>query len=264
MKQFQTFFLIVFSICILISCTGNTTASAGKDSTTNPSSITSTSASPGSGDDMYYELTTASAGKKFTMNGVTKMFVSAKGDMRVEMNFTNSLSGKSSAPMVIIGHSNKPNESISIDGSAKTYSVNHIDPDDIKTGEKIQSNAEKIGEEKIMGFNCVHVKIVSTKTLGSFYSNTDTIDLWRSNEVPMQASVKDLMNKFQSRTGNFMYSPQTEDQLKQMRCEGFMVKMEMKSKDANMIMQLTKVNHTTFPENMFEIPAGYKEDKNGM
>ena len=108
------------------------------------------------------------------------------------------------------------------------------------------------------------VKIVSTKTLGSFYSNTDTIDLWRSNEVPMQASVKDLMNKFQSRTGNFMYSPQTEDQLKQMRCEGFMVKMEKKSKDANMIMQLTKVNHTTFPENMFEIPAGYTEDKNGM
>ena len=257
MKQLNLFLSIILSVSLLFACSGNTTANANTDSTSQ------TSPSSGSGNDMYYELTTISTGKDLSMNGVTKMYVSSKGDMRVEMNFTNSMSpNKNAAPIIIIGHSDKPDESISVDDSAKTYTVNHIDRNDLNTGEKIQSSVTKVGEEKMLGFSCVHAKIVSTKKIGSFYSQTDTIDLWRSNDVPMQADVKELFDKFQSRTGNFMYTPETEAQLKQMGCEGFMVKMEMKSKNINMIMQLTKVEHRNLPADIFQIPAGYTENKN--
>jgi hypothetical protein len=260
MQHVKLFSAIIFSAFLLSACSGNTTANTNKDSV----SQTSSSSSSGSGDDMYYELTTTSTAKNLRMNGITKMYVSSKGDMRVEMNFINSMSpGKNADPIVIIGHSDRPDESILVDDSAKTYSINHINPDELNSGEKTQSTAKKISEEKILGFNCVHAQIISTKKIGNFFSETDTIDLWRSNDVPMQANVKDLFDKFQSRTGNFMYTPETEAQLKAMGCEGFMTKMEMRNKNVSMTMQLTKAEHRSLSADMFQVPAGYTEDKNG-
>ncbi|HEV8082318.1 MAG TPA: DUF4412 domain-containing protein [Chitinophagaceae bacterium] len=257
MKQLKLFILFILPSIFLFSCSGNTTKNESKDS---PALSAPTTA--GSGDDTYYELTTTSSGKNVAINGTTKMYVSSKGDMRTEMNMSNSASpNKNVLPMVLIGHSNKPNESISIDDEKKTYTINHIIPEDLNTGEKMQSTVTKVGEEKILGFNCVHAKIISKKTMGSFYSEIDTIDLWKSKEVPMQSNVKELFNQFESRTGNIMYSPEATAQLKQMSCDGFTVKMEMGSKDVSMVMQLTKVEHRDLPASMFEIPAGYNEVK---
>lgn len=261
MLQLKLFSSFILSACLLLACSGNNAANNNKGS----SSVATTSSASGSGDDMYYELTTTSTGKNMSVNGVTKMFVSSKGDMRSEMNMVSSFKGnKSSAPIIVIAHSNKPDESIIIDDSAKTYTINHINRDDLDTKEKMESTVTKVGEEKILSFNCVHAKIISKKSIGSFYSTVDTVDIWRSNDVPMQATVKNLMNQFESRTGNYMYSKEVSDQLKQMGCEGFMVKMEMGSKDVAMILQLTKVEHRDLPASMFQIPSGYTEDKNGM
>ncbi|MEP6713061.1 MAG: DUF4412 domain-containing protein [Ferruginibacter sp.] len=254
MKQLRLIFLFILPSIFLFSCSGNTTKNESKDS---PALLASTTA--GSGNDMYYETTTTSSGKDVAINGITKMYVSSKGDMRAEMNMSNSASpNKNVLYRVLIGHADKPNESIAIDAEKKTYTINQISPNDLNTEEKIQSTVTKAGEEKILGFNCVHAKIISKKTMGSFYSTIDTIDLWKSNDVPMQASVKELFNQFESRTGNTMYSPEATAQLKQMGCDGFTVKMEMGSKDVSMVMQLTKVEHRDLPASMFEIPSGYK------
>ncbi len=258
MKDLKLLSLVILSTVLLFACSGNTTQNAGKDST-------STATSSGSGDDMYYELTTTSTGKDMSINGVTKMFVSSKGDMRSEMNMVSSFKGnKSSGPIIVIAHSNKPDESIIIDDSAKTYTINHINRDVLDTKEKMESTVTKVGEEKILGFSSVHARIISKKSIGNFYSTMDTVDIWRSNDVPMQATVKDLMNQFESRTGNYMYSKEVSDRLKQMGCVGFMVKIEIKNKDVSTVMQLTKVEQRNLPSNMFQIPEGYAEDKNGM
>src|ERR1700709_594233 len=114
MQQLKLFSSLIISAAIFFAYSVNTTANTNNDSTSQTSSS-------GAGDDMYYELTTTSTGKHFTINGITKMYVSSKGDMRVEMNLTNSMSpNKNSAPIIVIGHSNKPDETISIDDSAKT------------------------------------------------------------------------------------------------------------------------------------------------
>ena len=251
---------VILLACLLLGCSGNNAKNSGKDTTS-----ASNSSAAASGDDYYYELTTNTSGKNMSITGLTKMFVSAKGDMRMEMQLHNSANGdKASTRIILIAHADKPGESIDIDDSAKTYTVNHFDSSDLNTGFKTQSTASKIGEEKILGFNCVHARIISNKKMGSFFEEKDTVDLWKSDDVPMQPSVKKLMDQFESRTGNTMYSIETAAQLKQMGCDGFIVKMQMGSKNSAMIMQLTKVERNDFPPGLFEIPAGYKEDKSGM
>lgn len=257
MQILKTFFSITFSAAMLIACNGNNSTNASMAGATNISST-----STGSGDDYYYELTTNSSGKNMSISQVTKMYVSSKGDMRSEMEIHNSANGSQpSAPIIMIAHADKPGESFDIDDSAKTYTINHIDSSNLNTGEKINSIATKIGDEKIMGFNCVHARVISKKTMGSFYSTIDTIDLWKSNDVPQQSAVKKLMAKTESGTGNSMYSTETAGQLQQMGCDGMTVKMIMNSKDVSMTLQLTKAERRDIPGNMFDIPTGYNEVK---
>jgi hypothetical protein len=260
MKHFKIFTSGILFASLLMACSGNIASTPGKDS-----SSSAAASDGGSGNDYYYELTTTSQGKNVAMNDLTKMFVSSKGDMRVEMDIRSSANGsKLPAPMIMIAHADKPAESISIDDSAKTYTINHLDSNDLKTGEKIQSSVTKISNETIAGFNCVHARIISKKDFGSLFSQTDTVDLWKSDDVPVQAVVKNLMEQFERVTGNMMYSADATAQLKQMGCTGFTVKMQMHAKDYSMVMQLTKVERPNIPPGMFEIPAEYKEDKNGM
>jgi Domain of unknown function (DUF4412) len=259
MRHFN-FFLIIFPAFLFLSCSGSSAANSVKDS-----SSTLTSASSGSGDDMYYELTSVSIGKNINMKMVTVMYVSSKGDMRVEMHTDMSFKGhKSPIPMVLIGHANKPDESIIIDDSAKTYIVHHIDSADLNAGIKTESSVTKVGEEKVLGYDCVHAKVISNKKMGSFYNETDTINVWRSKDVPMQSNVKELFTQFESRTGSYMYSKETAARLKEMGCEGFLVKLTMNGKNVSMVMQLTKAEHRNLAASMFQIPAGYKETKEGI
>ncbi|MFI5186172.1 MAG: DUF4412 domain-containing protein [Chitinophagales bacterium] len=252
LKLLSTAFFAGF---ILLACSGTTADKSTGSNSSDPSG------SSGSGKDMYYEYTSASGGKDLRIKTVMKMYVSSNGSMRVEMDMENSaIKGKGPGTMVIIGHSDKPNESISIDDAAKTYSVNHFTDSDFNTGEKIKSTATKIGEEKILSFNSVHARIISNKSIGSFYSNIDTLDLWRSNDVPLQASVKELMDKFNSK-GMALYSADVANQLTQMGCEGFMTKMEIHSKNSSTAEVLVKAEHRDLPASMFQIPPGYKEDK---
>lgn len=254
------FFLIIFPVCLLFSYSGSSASHAGKDS----SSIVA-AASSVSGDDMFYELTSVSTGKNINMKMVTDMYVSSKGDMRVEMHMNMSYKGRRSPiPMVLIGHANKPDESIIIDDSAKTYMIHHIDTADLNAGIKTESAVTKVGEEKVLGYDCVHAKVISNKKIGNFYNETDTVNVWRSKDVPMQANVKELISQFEARTGSYMYSRETAARLKQMGCEGFLVKLTMQGKNISMVMELTKAEHRNLPASMFQIPAGYKEYKNGM
>lgn len=257
MQHTKRIFSITLLACLLLACSGNTTSNESAGSSGDSASSTSSS-----GKDTYYEYSITSGSKELSMNGTMKLYISSKGDMRMEQNLTQIMGGKThSVVIVVIGHADKPEQTFTIDDAAKTYTVNDIGDDDMSSGSKTKSSAVKIGEEKIMGFNCVHAKVTSDQGMGSALP-AETFDLWRSNDVPVQSAVQKLMNRFESRSGSGMYSPETAAQLKQMGCDGFMVKMVMKDKETSMIMQLTKVEHKDIPPSMFQIPAGYKEDKN--
>jgi hypothetical protein len=259
MKKLQLLLLLSFTVQtpFFFACSGNSTASTGS-----PSGDAATSTA-GSGDDMYYEYTISSSGRGISMTGYTKLYVSSGGGLRSEMDMSNPATNKS-APIVSIGSKDKPLQSIMIDDSAKTYTVNTIDSTMATASNdllKMSSTVTKVGEEKIMGFNSLHARIISTRSMGPMGKFTDTVDLWNSPDVPMAPFFRHFMDKNFSKSWTTMMSPAAADQLKQMGFTGFMVKIQSASGNSGMQMELTKVQKGDFAKSMFEVPAGYKEDK---
>lgn len=257
LKIAGAFICSIFITTLFLSC-NNTEAAKEKNTVAN------TSGTSGSGKDYYYESTVTSNGKNMSINELIKMYVSSKGDIRMESIVQHLLAGniKTEAPIILISTIDKPNESIMIDDSAKTYTINVIDTASMNDDDmKISSTVTKIGNEKIMGFDCVHARVISNKSMDGFYNSIDTINIWKSNDVPQEPSVKSKMDNLESGKGNAMYSTEAAQQLKDMGCTGFTVKMTTNSKDYSMIIQLNKVERKDLPANLFEIPAGYKEEK---
>jgi hypothetical protein len=190
------------------------------------------------------------------------MYLSESGKARVEMDMSKD--GKYAPAMVSIGDANNPYQSTLLDDSAKTYSINHIDTADLKTsdGSNTKYAVSKIGQEQIAGFNCTHARIIANKNYNgpaSFMNSIDTTDLWLSPDVPIPASTKKYMDMTTGKMSGVLFNADVAGQLKQMGCEGFMVKFAMHSKNISSITQISKVTHQDFPSGMFEVPQGYKQ-----
>lgn len=247
-------FFTGFAAIVLISC-GNVSGS-GPGSAASGSTLSS-------GGDMFYEYTSRTTSPTMNMNGSSKIFLAADGKMRKETQMTNPAKPDKSSPIVAIGSAGKPMESIIIDDDAKTWSMNHIDSADLDNkAMHMTSTVTKLNNERVLGFDCVHVRIVSNKNIGSLIKEVDTMDLWKSRDVPVPAVFGSMMARVESGVG-FMYAKDVPAQLKQMGCEGFLVKMQIRNKDLFTVMELTKAEKRDLPKSLFAIPAGYKEDKNG-
>jgi Domain of unknown function (DUF4412) len=245
-------FLTGFAAVVLISCSNVSGSGPG-------------SAAPGgtvsSGGDMFYEYDSHTTSSTMNMNGSSKVYLAADGKMRKETQLVNSAKPDKSAPIVAIGSADKPMESIVIDDDSKTWSVNHLDSADLDNKAiHMTSTVSKLDNEKILGFDCVHVRVISNKDIGGLIKELDTMDIWKSKDVPVPSVFGSMMSRIESGTG-FMYAKDVPAQLKQMGCDGFLVKMQIRSKDIFTVMELTKAEKRDLPKSLFAIPAGYKEDK---
>lgn len=248
--NFLAFAAIVATACNSVSGSGNGAASSG-----------STAASGG---DMYFEYTSHTASASMTMNTTSKLYFSADGKMRKEMVLTNPAKPDKGSPIISIGSADKPLESISIDDDAKTWTTNHLDTADLDNSAiHMTSTVTKLDNEKMMGFDCVHVRIISNKDIGGLIKELDTMDIWKSKDVPIPSVFVPIMERINSGT-QFIYARDVPAQLKQMGCDGFLVKMQTRSKDVASVWELTKAEHRDLPKSLFVIPAGYKEDKSGL
>jgi Domain of unknown function (DUF4412) len=258
MQQLKLLSLLLLCTIAGGSCSNNN-AAVGANGTSS-----SATTEGGSGADMYYEYTMTTVGSHMNMGGSIKLYVSAGGKVRSEMDWNNPAAKMSkSGPIVFIASMEKPDQSISIDDSAKTYTVNTIDTADFgKDPFKMVSTASKIGDEKILGYNSVHGRVITTKSMGPLGKMTDTVDLWNSPDLPLAPFFRHYMDRNLSKSWTVLMTPAAVDQLKQMGCTGFMMRMQSGSKDSHVNMELTKVRKDDFSKSMFEIPAGYKEEKN--
>jgi len=220
--------------------------------------------------DMYYEYSITSkmnysrpgAAESGTRQPSTmKLYISGDGHVRVErdLNFGTAGQGKS-IHMIILAYTGKPGESIMINESQKTYSIIHIDSLKIPANMKMESNVTKIGDEKVMGYSCVHAKIISVKQFGSVTSN-DTLDIWKSPDVPLPSKIGDWMKIYENKFSGFMYAQDVQQKLNSIGCRGMMVKMQIRGKNIAATQELVKAEHQDLPASLFEIPAGYTETK---
>ncbi|HEY5370577.1 MAG TPA: DUF4412 domain-containing protein [Hanamia sp.] len=252
MKQIKIFAAILFLSMCFISCNTNSSAPSGSSG-----NITS-----GSGKDIYIEMTSDTKGAQIQMQNLIKMYLSDNGKARVEMDIMKD--GKYTTAMVSIGDANNPYQSTLLDDSAKSYIINHVDSADLNSGDGSNTKyaVSKIGQEQIAGFNCTHARIIANKTYNgpaSFKNSIDTTDLWLSPDVPIPDAEKKYMEMATSKMSDVLFNADVVNQLKQMGCEGFMIKFDMNSKDVASTNQITKVTRQDFPAGMFEVPQGYKQ-----
>lgn len=112
---------------------------------------------------------------------------------------------------------------------------------------------QKIGNEKLFGYNCVHVRITYTlKALGQTEIQQD--DEWYSADVPGAQFLSPAI--FEN------HSPAVVKKIIDAGCKGVLVKYVSASKDASQLFQLSGITRKDMPVSLFSLPSNYQEDKN--
>lgn len=112
---------------------------------------------------------------------------------------------------------------------------------------------QKAGNEKMFGYNCVHVKITYTiKALGQTAHMQN--DEWYSANVPGSQFLSPAI--FEN------HSPAVIKKIMDAGCSGTLVKSVIKSSGSFQLMQLSLITQKDMPDSLFTLPANYQEDKN--
>lgn len=250
----QTKLTSAFIVIILfVSCKDNNSGSGGTGANNVKVS--------GAGNDTYLEMENKTSGKGMQMQGTSKMYLAANGKVRGEM--VMAVNGKPTGATISIGDASHPYRNMVLDDSTKTYYINQVDTADMgKADDHTKYTVAKIGVENVSGFNCTHAQIIAAKNYdgaASFMNGVDTTDLWLSPDVPLPAAAKKYMELATGSMSGLLFNTSVTGQLRQMGCEGFMVKFAMHSKKVSSVSQMTKVSRADFPSSLFEVPAGYKQ-----
>src|SRR5665213_36144 len=112
---------------------------------------------------------------------------------------------------------------------------------------------QKVGAEKMYGYNCMHVRVTYTiKGLGQVAHLQD--DIWYSDEVPGAKFVSPVI--FEN------HSPAVIKKIKDAGCSGVLVKSITTSTNSSQLIQLSKIIKKDMPDSTFILPPNYQEDKN--
>lgn len=108
---------------------------------------------------------------------------------------------------------------------------------------------QKVGDEKMFGYSCVHIRVSYTITaLHQTAHSTD--DEWYSNGVPGAQYLSPVLLE--------SHSPQVVQKIMAAGCSGALVKF----KSGEMHIQLTSITKKDLPDATFTLPANYQSDKN--
>lgn len=150
--------------------------------------------------------------------------------------------------MVVLGHAGMPRYSLTLHPDNKTFTFNIIDTAAINAGNGLTYQVTRVGNETVQGYNCIHSKM--TNVIGGKTEVAE--DIWTSTDVPGYAMLKSLI-AIQNVTPKMMQA------LDQAGCGGMFVKMTMQSTSFSMDMLLIGAGRKTFPDAMFQLPAGYTQ-----
>ena len=112
---------------------------------------------------------------------------------------------------------------------------------------------QKIGSEKLFGYNCVHIKI--TYILKALKQTVhEQNDEWYSSDV--EGSKFLLPQIFEN------HSRAVVKKISDAGCSGVLVKSITKSSGAFQLIQLSSIINKDMPDSTFNLPTNYQEDKN--
>lgn len=193
-------------------------------------------------------------------SGSSEMYLSEKAirsETKLEVMGQNT-------EMVMIVKADSPKKMIMLNSKAKTYSI--INPDDLKMGgemvekmnEMSNDSLTVLGKEKMNGYECTHLQIVTTvdvpESIKKMIGQESSVqEYWVSKDLP----------------GSSMFDSWAESQPKMMRAMdskiyqyGIPVKMVSKEGDEiNMVMELKEAKGQNQDESFFKIPSGYTKNQ---
>ena len=144
----------------------------------------------------------------------------------------------------------KENYSINLNEQYKKYSKQYR----AESGKyEYDVQVQKIGNEKMFGYNCTHVEITYTvKALGQ--TSHEQNDEWYSADVPGADYVSPVI--FENHT------PAVVKKIMDAGCSGILVKSITKSTGLSYVLQLSSITKKDMPSSQFNIPNAYQQDKN--
>lgn len=142
------------------------------------------------------------------------------------------------------------NYSINLNDQYKKYAKQ---PRSVAGKNESDVQVQKIGNEKMFSYNCVHVRVTYTiKGLGQTAHEQD--DEWYSDDVPGAEFL--LPPIFED------HSPAVVKKIMDSGCSGALVKSVTASNGSSELIQLGSITKKDMSDSTFILPANYQEDKN--
>jgi hypothetical protein len=204
------------------------------------------------GSGMHYEYSMMMTGKNSTTKDSSNLFFTDGGEGRLEMKIP--IPGVQMKRTVSLGHFDQPKFTVLLYPESKTYLLRIIDPSMMSAGQTYQ--VTKIGTETVLGYSCIHSKLVSTVGSGRFKS-TSTIEIWTSTAVPGYSLYKKMSSMQTSQMAMFKA-------LENAGASGIFVKMMVAGKDYSYEQNLIKAEESKFSADLFRIPSGYTQSNGNV
>jgi hypothetical protein len=192
---------------------------------------------------------------KMTMpngGGGTIKLLLGKAGARTEMEVVAPQMQGQAMHMSFLMKKDNPDVAYGIDDARKTYAEINIKQQREMArsmSAKQKYTAKKIGNEKVLGYDCVHAKVTNERG--------EETDVWTNKTIMDQERV---MSAFGGR------APADEGMLRALKdagADGFFVKLVHKSKDGGQdtSVELVKAEKKALPDSTFEIPSGYTKQE---
>lgn len=198
---------------------------------------------------LYYEYSYTTTGKGMEIRGVTRLYLQPTGKTRFETDVLHGRSPRVVPATVVLGDMASPGESTALFEDTKTYVVNRLSA----VSGRDAAVVTLAGREKVDGYDCVHARITTTRMVGE-RRFLDTLDVWKSADVPAVASGQDWMDR--------VVSPGlsgVEARLRQIGCDGVLVALELRTPTAHTRQDLVKASRRGMSDALFQIPSGYTQ-----
>lgn len=144
------------------------------------------------------------------------------------------------------------NENYSINVNEQYKKYNKQQRSDVGKNES-DVQVQKIGSEKMFGYNCIHIKVTYTiKGLGQTAHEQD--DEWYSEEVPGAQFLSPVIIE--------NHAPDVVKKIMDAGCSGALIKAITTSAGSSQLIQLSIIIKKDMPGSTFNLPANYQEDKN--
>jgi Domain of unknown function (DUF4412) len=185
--------------------------------------------------DMYLEYKMSGP-----MAATNKVYTSSTAGIRMEMEMNLPQIGKMTNIMLM---PKGKNIVYTYNTKSKTYTESN-------TASKKESDLDVkfvvVGNEKVNGYNCKHIKMTM--------KNKMVTDMWTTKDIAGYEVMESLSKSSDNIVSNKIYN-----QLKSQGADGMMVKTEMQIGKNKMINQLVKAEKHANAAGLFSLPPGYSK-----